>query len=117
MKIPCGSAAPPVRRGATGPARGFLAPAMRSSCDLHGPGPPSGNMSKPKILIVEDDTDIRELLQYSLAREGHEVAVAADGRAALVAARRMLPDLVLLDLMLPGADGLEVCRQLRADRA
>jgi DNA-binding response OmpR family regulator len=74
-------------------------------------------MSKPKILIVEDDTDIRELLQYSLAREGHEVAVAADGRAALVAARRMLPDLVLLDLMLPGADGLEVCRQLRADRA
>jgi len=74
-------------------------------------------MSKPKILIVEDDADIRELLQYSLAREGNDVVVAADGRAALVAARRMLPDLVLLDLMLPGTDGLEVCRQLRGERA
>ncbi len=74
-------------------------------------------MSKTRILIVEDDADIRELLQYSLAREGHEVAVAADGKAGLAAARRSVPDLVLLDLMLPGTDGLEVCRQLRADRA
>jgi DNA-binding response OmpR family regulator len=74
-------------------------------------------MSKPKILVVEDDTDIRELLQYSLSREGCEVSVAADGRAALQTAKRTVPDLVLLDLMLPGTDGLEVCRQLRADRA
>lgn len=74
-------------------------------------------MSKPKILIVEDDADIRELLQYSLSREGNDVTVAADGRAALVAARRTLPDLVLLDLMLPGTDGLEVCRQLRTERS
>ena len=74
-------------------------------------------MSKPKILIVEDDSDIRELLQYSLAREGHEVAVAADGKTALTTAKRLVPDLVLLDLMLPGVDGLEVCRQLRSDRA
>lgn len=75
------------------------------------------DMPKPKILIVEDDADIRELLQYSLGREGYEVAAAPDGKAALPAARRLVPDLVLLDLMLPGSDGLEVCRQLRADRA
>lgn len=74
-------------------------------------------MSKPKVLVVEDDTDIRELLQYSLAREGCEVTVAAEGKGALAAARRTVPDLVLLDLMLPGTDGLEVCRQLRTDRA
>jgi two-component system phosphate regulon response regulator PhoB len=74
-------------------------------------------MSKTRILVVEDDADIRELLQYSLAREGHEVIAAADGKAALAAARRAPPDLVLLDLMLPGVDGLEVCRQLRADRS
>jgi len=74
-------------------------------------------MSKPKVLVVEDDADIRELLQYSLAREGYEVTVAPDGRAGLTAAKRTVPDLVLLDLMLPGTDGLEVCRQLRTDRA
>ena len=74
-------------------------------------------MSRTRILVVEDDADIRELLQYNLAREGHEVTLAADGRAALAAARRQPPDLVLLDLMLPGLDGLEVCRQLRAERA
>ena len=74
-------------------------------------------MSKPKILVVEDDTDIRELLQYSLTREGYEVGTAADGKSAVTSARRMVPDLVLLDLMLPGLDGLEVCRQIRTDRA
>jgi DNA-binding response OmpR family regulator len=79
--------------------------------------PPFGRMSKTRILVVEDDADIRELLQYSLAREGCEVQAAAEGKAALAAARRTPPDLVLLDLMLPGVDGLEVCRQLRADRA
>jgi len=72
-------------------------------------------MSRTKILIVDDEPDIRELLQYSLGREGYEVATTADGQGAIAAARRVVPDLVLLDLMLPGMDGLEVCRRLRAE--
>ncbi len=72
-------------------------------------------MTQLKILIVDDEPDIREILQYTLAREGYEVLTAGDGKAALVAARRHLPAVMLLDLMLPGADGLEVCRQIRAE--
>lgn len=67
-----------------------------------------------KILVIEDEEDIRELIRYNLAREGFEVIAAATGEEALVAARARRPDLVLLDLMLPGIQGLEVCRRLRA---
>jgi DNA-binding response OmpR family regulator len=68
-----------------------------------------------KILIVEDETALRETLAYTLAREGYEVRTAADGPGALSAAREQPPDLVLLDIMLPGMDGFEVCRRLRAE--
>lgn len=71
-------------------------------------------MSKPTIVIIEDDADICELLQYNLEREGFSVTVARDGRGGLEAVRRRLPALVLLDLMLPGLSGLDVCKQLRA---
>ena len=67
-----------------------------------------------RILVVEDELSLRESLEYSLRQEGYEVATAADGMAALDAARTFAPDLVLLDVMLPGLDGLEVCRRLRA---
>lgn len=70
-------------------------------------------MAHESILVVEDEDDIRELLRYNLAREGYRVAAAASGEEALKAARESLPDLVLLDLMLPGLDGLEVCRALK----
>ncbi len=65
------------------------------------------------ILVVDDEPHIVELVRYNLVREGFDVAVAYDGRDALEKAREHSPDLVILDLMLPYVDGLEVCRQLR----
>src|SRR5215475_341475 len=66
-----------------------------------------------KVLIVEDETDLVKLLKYNLEKEGFKVGYATDGTLALAEARRDPPDVVILDLMLPGLDGLEVCRQLR----
>ncbi|MBN2086016.1 MAG: response regulator transcription factor [Anaerolineales bacterium] len=66
-----------------------------------------------KILIVEDETALRETLAYTLEREGFAVRAVADGLKALDAAAAQNPDLILLDLMLPGLDGFEVCRRLR----
>ena len=67
----------------------------------------------PKILIVEDEEQIASFLRRGLTYEGYEVETAADGTTALGKARDARPDLVVLDLMLPGMDGLEVCRRLR----
>jgi two-component system, OmpR family, response regulator MprA len=67
-----------------------------------------------RILIIEDDEGILTFLRRGLAYEGYEVDVATDGRSGLDIARDKPPDLVVLDLMLPGIDGLEVCRRLRA---
>ncbi|MBI3408337.1 MAG: response regulator [Planctomycetes bacterium] len=71
-------------------------------------------MGKSKILIVEDEASLAEVLTYNLQREGYEPVVAREGREGLRKAQTHLPDLVILDLMLPGIDGLEICRQLRA---
>ncbi|GIW44865.1 MAG: DNA-binding response regulator [Candidatus Binatia bacterium] len=68
-----------------------------------------------RILVVEDDPDILELLRFNLQQEGYAVSTATDGASALEKARRQTPDLVLLDLALPGMSGLEVCRKLRED--
>ena len=70
-------------------------------------------MAKPKILIVEDERPLVEVLTYNLEREGFEVFVAHDGVEGLRQAQLKLPDLVVLDLMLPLKAGLEVCRELR----
>ena len=72
-------------------------------------------MGKNTILIVEDDPDIVELLQYNLEREGFATLAAADGEAGLTAAVDQQPALILLDLMLPGIHGLDVCRRLKQD--
>ena len=72
-------------------------------------------MTKKTIFVVEDEEDIQELLRYNLTREGYTVAAAARGEDAVKAILRKPPDLVLLDLMLPGLDGLEVCRILKKD--
>jgi two-component system, OmpR family, phosphate regulon response regulator PhoB len=71
-------------------------------------------MAKSKILIVEDEASLVEVLSYNLQREGYEVVVAKEGREGLRKAQTLLPDLVLLDLMLPGLNGLDICRELRA---
>ena len=67
----------------------------------------------PTILVVEDDPALAELLRYNLAREGFAVTTAADGDAALAAAEDSPPDLMVLDWMIPGLSGIEVCRRLR----
>jgi len=70
-------------------------------------------MSKPKILVIEDERALVEVLSYNLGREGFEVLVSHDGQDGLRQAQIKLPDLVVLDLMLPLKSGLEVCRELR----
>jgi two-component system phosphate regulon response regulator PhoB len=72
-------------------------------------------MGKQKILIIEDESDIRDLLAYNLQKEGFVTLEAGDGRVGLEMARAHAPALVLLDLMLPGMDGLTVCRELERD--
>ncbi|MBN1641555.1 MAG: response regulator transcription factor [Anaerolineae bacterium] len=71
-------------------------------------------MSGEKVLLVDDEPHIVELAQMYLEREGYAVCSARDGLAALAAVEREAPDLVVLDLMLPGLDGWEVCRRIRA---
>jgi len=70
-------------------------------------------VTKKEIFVVEDEEGILELLRYHLTREGFAVSSAADGEDAVTAIPRKLPDLILLDLMLPGLDGLGVCRALK----
>ena len=71
-------------------------------------------MSK-KIYIVEDEPDIRETLKYNFSNEGFKVFTAPDGEEALSNIKKILPDVLILDLMLPGVSGLDVCKSIRAD--
>jgi two-component system phosphate regulon response regulator PhoB len=72
-------------------------------------------MAKKIVLVIDDEKDLIELVRYNLEREGFEVRGALDGETGLAKAMKELPDVVLVDLMLPGIDGLEVCRLLRAE--
>jgi len=72
-------------------------------------------MADEKILIVEDEEDVLELIRYNLDKNGYRTETAMTGPAALTKAQAVGPDLILLDLMLPGVDGLEVCRTLKKD--
>ncbi len=71
-------------------------------------------MAGMRILVIEDERDMCELLEYNLEREGYETIVAHDGQEGLRKAQTLLPDMILLDLMLPGLSGFDVCRELRA---
>jgi len=72
-------------------------------------------MAKGRILVIDDEKDLIELVCYNLEKEGFMVTGAQDGEQGLAAARQELPDVVIIDYMLPGIDGLEVCRSLRSD--
>lgn len=72
-------------------------------------------MTRQTVLIVEDEQSIADVLSYNIEREGFRVLYERHGRDALARARRDPPDLVVLDLMLPGIDGLQICRELRSD--
>jgi two-component system alkaline phosphatase synthesis response regulator PhoP len=69
--------------------------------------------AKQKVLVVDDELDILEMLKYNLEREGYDVQTASDGEMALRLAPQFLPDVILLDIMMPKLDGVETCRQLR----
>lgn len=72
-------------------------------------------MKKPKIVVIEDEVDILEVINYNLSKEGFNVCSALDGEEGLALVKKEVPDLVLLDLMLPGLDGIEICRKLKTD--
>jgi two-component system, OmpR family, phosphate regulon response regulator PhoB len=74
-------------------------------------------MAKTKVLVIEDDRALAEVLSYNLKAAGYEVLVATDGQDGLLQAQIKSPDIVILDLMLPVIDGLDVCRRLRADNS
>jgi two-component system, OmpR family, alkaline phosphatase synthesis response regulator PhoP len=69
--------------------------------------------TKHKILIVDDEPDIRELIEYNLKKEGYQVFTASNGQEGVAEAKRVLPDLIILDIMMPKMDGIEACRILR----
>ena len=73
-----------------------------------------GNKPSQKVLVVDDEEPILELLKYNLEKQGYDVKVASDGFLGVELAKRFHPDLVLLDIMMPKMDGVETCRQLRA---
>lgn len=70
--------------------------------------------AKHKILIVDDEPDILELIEYNLAKEGYQVSTARNGREAVSMAQKNIPDLIILDIMMPVMDGIEACRILRS---
>ena len=72
-------------------------------------------MKKTKIVVIEDEADILEVIGYSFKKEGFEFNSSLDGEKGLALAKKEIPDLVLLDLMLPSLDGIEICRKLKAD--
>jgi two-component system alkaline phosphatase synthesis response regulator PhoP len=74
-------------------------------------------MNSTKILIVDDEPDILEFLKYNLDKEGYQVRTANDGTEGIVIAEEFLPDLIILDIMMPKMDGVEVCRNLRGNAA
>lgn len=74
-------------------------------------------MNKPLVLLVDDDTDILEFLTFALERDGFEVKSSTDGETAFNIAKQTIPDIIVLDMMMPGWDGLETCRYIRKEES
>lgn len=74
-------------------------------------------MNKPLVLLVDDDTDILEFLTFALERDGFEVKSSTDGETAFNIAKQTIPDIIVLDMMMPGWDGLETCRHIRKEES
>src|SRR5690606_10458143 len=72
------------------------------------------NITKHTILVVDDEPDIRELIEYNLKKEGYQVFTATNGKEAISQAKKNVPDLIVLDIMMPEMDGIEACRLMRA---
>src|SRR5690606_16359975 len=72
------------------------------------------NTDKQKILIVDDEPDIIELIEYNLKKENYQTFTARNGLEAITEAKRVLPDLILMDVMMPKMDGIEACRKMRS---
>ena len=70
-------------------------------------------MGKQRILLVDDEPDILEFIEYNLVKEGYDVHTAGNGRVGVEMAKKLLPDLVLLDVMMPEMDGMEACAEIR----
>ncbi|MEU5180511.1 response regulator transcription factor [Streptomyces longwoodensis] len=112
--IPAGAASPgPTPAGAASPAPADAGPASPAHGGAASPAPAPARPAR--ILVVDDDPTVAEVVTGYLDRAGYVVDRAGDGPAALARAAGNRPDLVVLDLMLPGMDGLEVCRRMRAD--
>jgi two-component system phosphate regulon response regulator PhoB len=84
---------------------------MAAAAPTTAPAPTTG---RPRVLIIEDERDLVDVLTYNLHREGYDTVVAHEGQEGLRKAQMLLPDLVLLDVMLPGLSGTDICRELRA---
>ncbi|HWG42612.1 MAG TPA: response regulator transcription factor [Gemmataceae bacterium] len=78
------------------------------------PNAPASTTPRMRILIIEDERGLTDVLEYNLKREGYDTVAAHDGQEGLRKAQTLLPDLILLDIMLPGMNGIDVCRELRA---
>ena len=109
----------PVRRRARSPLRAKFALKAAQAAEFGAANIDSmlteADPGGGRVLVVEDDVDIADVLRRSLRNEGYEVRTSADGIEALDVAAGFVPDLVVLDLGLPGLDGVEVCRRLRSD--
>lgn len=81
------------------------------------PAPLAAGGAKPKVLIVEDDKFLRELAAQKLTKEGFDLSAAMDGEQGIALAEKVIPEVILLDILLPGIDGFEVLKRIRANAA